>query len=68
MNMVRFNKMVVVLLCITIAITSLSVSVCAGEIENEKTYKPLDLVVVLDSSGSMKESDKDRTALAAVRM
>lgn len=66
--MVRFNKVVVILLCVIIAITSLSVSVFAGDIENEKTYKPLDLVVVLDSSGSMKDSDKGRTALAAVRM
>lgn len=34
----------------------------------EKVYDPLDLVVVVDSSGSMKDSDPQRTAVAAVRM
>lgn len=31
-------------------------------------YKPLDLVVIVDSSGSMNTSDTNRTALDAVRM
>lgn len=66
--MVRLNRMIVIFLCMIITITSLSFFAYASDIENEKKYKPLDLVVVLDSSGSMKDSDKDRTALAAVRM
>lgn len=40
----------------------------AASVSEEKTYKPLDLVVVLDNSGSMNDSDPSRTALAAVRM
>ncbi|MBQ8056991.1 MAG: VWA domain-containing protein [Ruminococcus sp.] len=40
----------------------------ATEITHEEEYKPLDLVVVVDGSGSMLSSDKDRTAPAAVRM
>ena len=40
----------------------------ADDIQQEKQYKPLDLVVVVDSSGSMLFSDKERTALDAVRM
>lgn len=40
----------------------------AEGVENEKVYKPMDLVVVVDSSGSMKFSDQNRTSLAAVRM
>ena len=66
--MVRLNRMIVIFLCMIITITSLSFFAYASDIENEKKYKPLDLVVVLDSSGSMKDSDKERTALAAVRM
>lgn len=67
--MVRLKKILSVLLCAVFVIMSVfCVSVNAAEIETEKTYKPLDLVVVVDSSGSMKDSDKERTALAAVRM
>ena len=40
----------------------------AKEVEKEKEWKPLDLVIIIDSSGSMKYSDPNRTALEAVRM
>lgn len=40
----------------------------AETVTNEKEYKPLDLVVVLDASWSMNESDPDRAEIAAVRM
>ena len=45
-----------------------SFSAGAATVSEEKAYKPLDLVIVLDNSGSMNDSDPDRTALAAVRM
>lgn len=52
-----------------ILLSTLFVTDCfAKEVENEKIYKPLDLVVVIDSSGSMNTSDTSRTALDAVRM
>ena len=40
----------------------------SAEQQSEKKYDPLDLVVVVDSSGSMISSDPQRTAMAAVRM
>lgn len=40
----------------------------AVDVQSEREYKPLDMVVVLDNSGSMKTSDQNRLALAAVRM
>lgn len=66
--MVRFKKRILILLCVIVAFATFFSSAYAGNIEKEKTYKPLDLVVVVDSSGSMLDSDRDRTALAAVRM
>ena len=64
----RIKKILGVVLCLVVVLSSLFVSGSAADIEKEREYKPLDLVVVIDSSGSMKESDKTRTALAAVRM
>ena len=64
----RIKKILGVVLCLIVVLSSLFVSGSAADIEKEREYKPLDLVVVIDSSGSMKESDKTRTALAAVRM
>lgn len=46
----------------------LAANCIAKEVENEKVYNPLDLVVVIDSSGSMNDSDPSKTALDAVRM
>lgn len=40
----------------------------AKEVESEKVYYPVDLVVVVDSSGSMQYSDPNRTALEAVKI
>ena len=40
----------------------------ADEITEEKEYKPLDMVVVMDASWSMNESDPERAEIAAVRM
>ena len=64
----RIKKILGVVLCLVVVLSSLFVSGSAADIVKEREYKPLDLVVVIDSSGSMKESDKTRTALAAVRM
>lgn len=66
--MVLLKRMMGIFLCAVIVITLFSFSVNAANIEKEKVYKPLDLVVVVDSSGSMVDSDKSRTALAAVKM
>ena len=55
--------------CLILLFSFLLVVNCfAKEVENEKVYNPLDLVVVIDSSGSMRYSDTSRTALDAVRM
>lgn len=55
--------------CLVLCLSFFMIINCyAKEVENEKVYKPLDLVVVVDSSGSMNTSDKSRTALDAVRM
>ena len=66
--MVRLKKPIVFFLCMITVLSSFCLSVGAADIENEKTYEPLDLVVVIDSSGSMLDSDPSRTALAAVKM
>ena len=56
-------------LCASLLLLFLCAVNCfAKEVENEKVYKPLDLVVIVDSSGSMNTSDANRTALDAVRM
>lgn len=55
------------LLCCIMAFMMFT-TVQAADIENEKKYDPLDLVVVVDNSGSMAFSDSGRTAPAAVRM
>lgn len=56
-------------LCVSLLLLFLyTVNCFAKEVENEKVYKPLDLVVIVDSSGSMNTSDTNRTALDAVRM
>ena len=56
-------------LCLGLLLSFLfTVNCYAKELENEKVYNPLDLVVVIDSSGSMRDSDTNRTALDAVRM
>lgn len=54
------------LCCIFVVLSTLSCF--AVDVKNEKVYKPLDLVVVVDSSGSMLDSDSKRTAPSAVRM
>ncbi len=64
----KIKKLISVLLCVILTCSCLSVLSAGASIENEKTYKPLDLVVVIDSSGSMLDSDPNRSALAAVRM
>ena len=56
-------------LCVSLLLLFLCTVNCfAKEVEKEKVYKPLDLVVIVDSSGSMNTSDTNRTALDAVRM
>ena len=66
--MSKKTKLTALVLCLIIVLTSFCLSAGAVDMEKERVYKPLDLVVVLDSSGSMVDSDPDRTALAAVRM
>ncbi len=63
----NLKKWVLSILCIAALMLSM-LSISAEEMEKEKVYKPLDLVVILDSSGSMRESDPKRTAVDAVRM
>lgn len=67
--MLHFKRIASVILCGLILLSVLAgLTANAAEVKNEKTYKPLDLVVVVDSSGSMNTSDKSKTALAAVKM
>lgn len=66
--MVQLKKIIVFLLCTVVVVSSVGFMVNAADVENEKIYKPLDLVIVLDKSGSMNDSDKERTALAAIKM
>lgn len=55
--------------CLCLLLSSLLAFNClAKEVKQEKAYNPLDLVVVVDASGSMADCDPHRTALAAVRM
>ena len=61
------RKLATLFLCI-ILVLGLLPNAFAAEVESEHEYKPLDLVVVLDNSGSMKYSDKEKSALSAVRM
>ena len=61
------NKILAIIVCVILALC-LSYNCIAADITNEKAYKPLDLVVVMDASGSMRDSDSKRTAPDAVRM
>ena len=61
------KKAFIFLLCCLLAL-ALAVPSMAEELESEKEYKPLDLVLVIDGSLSMRTSDPERTALAAGRM
>ncbi|MBQ1685557.1 MAG: VWA domain-containing protein, partial [Clostridia bacterium] len=61
-------KRIAALLLALLFLTFTAFECFAEELETEKEYKPLDLVVVIDSSGSMLHSDKEKTALSAVRM
>lgn len=65
-----FKRVMAACLCIVLicAVSIMALTVSAEEVTKEKVYKPLDLVVVVDGSGSMIFSDPDRTAPAAVRM
>ncbi len=63
------KRFLVLLLCLVISMSTFAVLTSAEEsIENEREYKPLDLVIVMDNSGSMKDSDKERTAPDAIKM
>ena len=56
-------------LCILLTLICFCVRVDVfADVTKEKEYLPLDLVVVMDASGSMLESDPGRTAPDAVRM
>lgn len=57
---------IAIIVCAIILLFPLTIN--AADITNEREYKPLDLVVVMDASGSMRDSDSKRTAPDAVRM
>lgn len=64
----RHVKRYLLILACLIAVLAIPRYAWAEEIASEREYKPLDLVLVIDGSGSMLNSDPDRTALAAGRM
>ncbi len=69
MTIFRVKRLSALLLCFFMALSCiLTVSADDATVENEKEYKPLDLVVIIDRSGSMNDSDGSKTAPAAVRM
>lgn len=69
MKIFRVKRLLALLLCFLMALSCiLTVSADDATVENEKEYKPLDLVVIIDRSGSMNDSDGSKTAPAAVRM
>ena len=65
-----FKRVLAACLCVVFIFAAgiMALTVSAEEVTKEREYKPLDLVVVVDGSGSMLSSDPDRTAPAAVRM
>ena len=65
-----YKKLLILLFCVlTIcALPHVYVNAEDNEVGNEKEYKPLDIVIVIDESGSMRTSDPDETAKEAVRM
>lgn len=62
------KKAVAFLLSLILVAVIFPINSTAEEITKEKEYKALDLVVVVDSSGSMLSSDPERIATDAVRM
>lgn len=62
------KKAVSFLLSLILVAVIFPISSTAEEMTKEKEYKALDLVVVVDSSGSMLSSDPERMAPDAVRM
>ena len=57
-----------IFLCFIIILNLLTVNVFATDIDGEKKYKPLDMVVVIDTSGSMNYSDSTHMTSSAVNM
>ena len=64
----KIKKLISVLLCVVLMCSCLSILSAGVSIESEKAYKPLDLVIVMDISGSMNDSDPGKSALQAVKM
>ena len=62
------KKTVAAFIVCLMVILSVSLNASAAEVTNEKEYKPLDLVVVMDTSGSMLDSDRDRLTPDAVKL
>lgn len=63
----RISSLFLCLMLVIMLVTMLP-NASAEVVTKEKEYKPLDLIVVVDGSGSMLSSDSDRTAPAAIRM
>lgn len=61
------NSLVLIILISFISMTFLETSAYAAQ-ESTKTAKNLDVVLVMDKSGSMKKSDPDRTSIEAAKM
>lgn len=56
------KKIFILLFAVIIGLTPLSIA----EAKDNTTYQPLDLVVIVDSSGSMKKADEDKIVLQSV--
>lgn len=61
------NSLVFMILITFIFMSCFQTNVYAAQ-ESTKTTKNLDVVLVMDKSGSMKKSDPDRTSIEAAKM
>ena len=57
-----------IILCFIIILNISVINVSAADIDGEAKYKPLDMVVVIDTSGSMNYSDSTHMTSSAINM